>query len=197
MSGFPSMDDYRAFYEIAYEFLHENGYHAPYGSLNYSPHDGESGTSPYFEGRLLRGLPYVGLGSYATSLVGSRWWFAPYSTSGFVSAIESGEVLPAVDAYDLPLPERMAKSVLAMLNFGVVHRKFFEMQFGMTLEAAFPHALDVAISQGFLEDHGPLLGVAPGRFAAMPKIRALFYSVEAMNWVEREGKRLPILRAAS
>jgi len=197
MSEFPSMEDYRVFYEVAYAFLHERGYHAPYGSLNYSRHEGETGTSPYFEGRLLRGLPYVGLGSYSSSLVGSRWWFAPYATSAFISAIESGDVLPAVDAYDLPPAERMAKSVLAMLNFGMIQRNFFESQFGMTLDAAFPRALDVAISNGWLEDHGSFLGVTPGRFSVMPNIRALFYSVEAMNWVERESKRLPIHRAAS
>jgi oxygen-independent coproporphyrinogen-3 oxidase len=197
MSEFPSMDDYRAFYELAYTFLHEKGYHAPYGSLNYSRHAGETGTSPYFEGRLLRGLPYLGLGSYSSSLVGSRWWFAPYATSAFVSAIESGDMLPAVDAYDLPHAERMAKSVLAMLNFGMIHREHFELQFGVTLDAAFPYAIATAISEGWLEDNGLFLGVVSGRFAEMPKIRALFYSVEAMDWVERESKRLPIFRAAS
>ncbi len=197
MSGFPSMDDYCAFYDLAHEFLHEKNYHAPYGSLNYSRHEGETGTSPYFEGRLLRGLPYLGLGSYSSSLVGSRWWFAPYATSAFISAVDSGDVLPAVDAYDLPPAERMAKSVLAMLNFGMIQRRFFEAQFGMTLDAAFPRALEVATSEGWLEDHGLFFCVAPGRFSVMPKIRALFYSVEAMDWVEREGKRLPILRAAS
>jgi len=197
ISGFPSMDEYRAFYDLAYAFLHDRGYHAPYGSLNYSRHGGETGTSPYFEGRLLQGLPYVGLGSYASSLVGSRWWFAPYATSAFVSAIDSGDVLPAGDAYILPPAERMAKSVLAMLNFGVLHREHFATQFGTTIDAAFPRALDVAIAEGWLEDRGPTLGVVSGRFEIMPKLRALFYSVEAMSWLEREGKRLPIFRAAS
>jgi len=193
----PSMESYRALYDFAYEFLHERGYQAPYGSLNFSRHAGETGTSPYFEGRLLRGLPYLGLGSYASSLVGSRWWFAPYATNAFISAIESGEALPAGDAYDLPPAERMAKSLLAMLNFGVLDRSHFQAQFGVTLDAAYPEALEFALTQGWIEDRGALFGVRPGRFDVMPQIRSLFYSSEAVSWVEREGKRLPILRAAS
>jgi oxygen-independent coproporphyrinogen III oxidase len=193
----PSMETYCALYDLAHDFLLGEGYHAPYGSLNFSRRAEETGTSPYFEGRLLRGLPYLGLGSYASSLVGSRWWFAPYATSAFVSAIESGEVLPAGDAYDLPLPERMAKSLLAMLNFGVLDRRHFEAQFGVTLDAAFPDALELALSEGWLEDRGTHLGVRPGRFGELPRIRALFYSSDAAAWVEREGKRLPILATAS
>jgi oxygen-independent coproporphyrinogen III oxidase len=193
----PSMDAYRALYDLAYELLLSRGYHAPYGSLNFSRHADETGTSPYFEGRLLQGLPYVGLGSYASSLVGSRWWFAPYATTAFVSAIQFGEVLPAGDAYDLPPSERMAKSVLAMLNFGVLDRRHFEAQFGRTLDQAFPDALEFAVREGWLEDRGSHLGVRPGRFGELPILRALFYSPEAALWVERDGKRLPILATAS
>lgn len=197
VSEFPSMDEYRAFYEVAYEFLHAQGYFAQYGSLNFSRHFGESGTSPYFEGRLLRGLPYIGLGSYASSLLGRYWWFAPYGTAAHISAVEAGHMLPVMDAYDLPEEERMAKSVLAMLNFGVIRRDYFQQQFGETLDSAFPGALEAAISRGWLSDDGSMLRVASGRFAQMPSIRALFYSVKGMNWVEQEGKRLLLFRPSS
>lgn len=190
----PSMEEYQSFYDLAYEFLHARGFLAPYGSLNFSRHAGESGTSPYFEGRLLRGLPYVGLGSYASSLLGRYWWFAPYGTAAYVSAVEAGHTLPVMDAYDLPPEERMAKSVLAMLNFGVIRRDYFQQQFGVTLDSAFSAALDAALEREWLVDDGINLRVAPGRFAQLPSIRALFYSVAGMNWVERNGQeRLPLM----
>jgi oxygen-independent coproporphyrinogen III oxidase len=197
VSEYPTMAEYRAFYDFAHEFLQTHGYTAQYGSLNYSKHPAETGTSPYFEGRLLRGLPYVGLGSYASSLLGRKWFFAPYGTAAYVASIDAGDMLPVMDGYDLPAEERMAKSVLAMLNFGVIHREYFAQQFGVMIDDVFRRALDVALARGWLEDSGAYLGVTSGRFADMPSIRALFYSVEAMNWVEREGKRLPLFRSGS
>lgn len=197
VSEFPTMEEYRAFYEVAYEFLHANGYAAHYGSLNFSRYPNESGTSPYFEGRLLRGLPYIGLGSYASSLLGRHWWFAPYGTSAYVSAVEAGQMLPVMDAYDLPAEERMAKSVLAMLNFGIVHRDYFQHQFGVSIDSVFSEALETAMARTWLEDCGAFFRVVSGRFAEMPKIRALFYSFQGMNWVEQEGKRLPMFRTGS
>lgn len=57
-TGLPSWDDvYGPFYDYAYDYLTANGYHAPYGSVNFSRHSDETGTSAYFEGRLLDGLP--------------------------------------------------------------------------------------------------------------------------------------------
>jgi len=40
------------------------------------------------------------------------------------------------------------------------------------------------------------LCVRPGRFDALPQLRALFYSEDAIAWVLGEGRRLPLLDAA-
>jgi hypothetical protein len=154
MAALPTMAEYRALYDAAYELLHVHGYAAEYGSLNFARHAGETGTSPYFEGRLLHGVPYVGLGSYASSLVGDRWWFAPHATGGYIAAIVAGEALPAGDAYALPASERMAKSVLAMLNFGVIDRRSFINQFGCAVDEVFAAAIAFAVEEGWLEDRG-------------------------------------------
>lgn len=193
----PGIEQYRALYDLAYEFLLARGYHASYGSLNFSRRAEETGTSPYFEGRLLRGLPYVGLGSYASSLVGPRWWFAPMATSAYIAAVETGEALPAGDSYVLPPAERMAKSLLAMLNFGVLDRAAFAEQFGVSLDEAFAPALAHATEAGWIEDRGAQIGVRPGRFDALPRLRALFYSAEAIRWVAREARRLPFFQASA
>jgi oxygen-independent coproporphyrinogen-3 oxidase len=195
-AALPTMAHYRALYDLAYVLLHEHGYHAPYGSLNFSRRPDETGTSPYFEGRLLRGLPYLGLGSYASSLVGPRWWFAPLATQAYIAAIESGAALPAGDAYLLPVAERMAKSALAMLNFGVLDRTAFHEQFGCALDEAFGPALAYAAGEGWIEDRGGQIGIRAGCFDALPRLRALLYSPEAIGWVEREARRLPVVRMA-
>lgn len=193
-TALPTMSEYRALYDLAYELLHAHGYAGAYGSLNFARHAGETGTSPYFEGRLLHGLPYVGLGSYASSLVGERWWFAPHATGAYVAAIGAGATLPAGDSYVLPAAERMAKAVLAMLNFGVIDRASFFEQFGCAVDSVFAPAVEHALAQGWLEDRGGQLGVVAGRFEALPVIRGLFYSRAAIEWVERSGRRLPLLR---
>lgn len=189
----PAIDHYRALYDLAYELLHAHGYRAPYGSLNFSRRPDETGTSPYFEGRLLRGLPYLGLGSYASSLVGPRWWFAPLATHAYIAAISGGAALPAGDSYELPLAERMAKSTLAMLNFGVLDRAAFAQQFGRALDDAFAPALAHAAREGWLDDRGDVLGLRPGRFDVLPRLRALLYAPDAIAWVARDARRLPLV----
>lgn len=190
----PSAADYRAFYDLAYDLLHAGGYAAPYGSLNFCRHPGETGTSPYFEGRLLEGLPYLGLGSYASSLIGARWWFAPHATERYIAAISGGAALPAGDAYALPAEERMAKALLASLNFGVIDRASFAAQFGRSFDAVFAAAAAFAVDAGWLDDQGDRLVLRPGRFDALPRVRSLFYSDAAIDWVERSGRHLPIVR---
>lgn len=197
VAALPTMAEYRALYDLAHAFLLAHGYHAAYGSLNFSRRADETGTSPYFEGRLLRGLPYLGLGSYASSLVEDRWWFAPHATDAYVAAIGGGAVLPAGDSYRLPEAERVAKSVLAALNFGVIERQSFAAQFGRSIDEICAPALAHALRAGWLDDRGDRLCVRPGRFDALPQLRALFYSEDAIAWVLREGRRLPILHAAS
>lgn len=196
VAALPTMAEYRALYDLAHAYLLAHGYHAPYGSLNFSRRADETGTSPYFEGRLLRGLPYLGLGSYASSLVADRWWFAPHATDAYVAAIHDGATLPAGDSYRLPEAERVAKAALAALNFGVLDRPSFAAQFGRSLDAACGPALDHALRAGWLDDRGDHLSVRAGRFDALPQLRALFYSDDAIAWVLRDGRRLPLFHAA-
>lgn len=82
----PSSLDYGTLYDAAYAELTSRGFHAPYGSLNFSRHAGETGVSAYFEGRMLHGRPYVGVGNYASSLVGRHWAFAPHAADEWMHA---------------------------------------------------------------------------------------------------------------
>jgi oxygen-independent coproporphyrinogen-3 oxidase len=181
----PTPEDYGALYDCAYAYLTAHGFHAPYGSVNFSRHPGETGTSPYFEGRLLDGLPYLGAGNYASSLVGERWWFAPYGVDGYVAQVEAGEALPHEDGYVLPEDELWAKYVLLSLNFGRIDpARFRRFSGGVELEAAFGPRLEHALEAGWLvRGTDGVYGVAPGQFRAMYSLRALFYSAGAVRWL--------------
>ncbi len=190
----PTPDHYGALYDRAYEYLTTHGFHAPYGSVNFSRHAGETGTSPYFEGRLLDGLPYVGAGNYASSLVGGQWWFAPQGVDGYMAEVEAGQVLPHEDGYVLPEDELWAKYVLLSLNFGLIDpARFRRFSGGVELEAAFGPQLEHALEEGWLVRGAEgVYGVVPGHFRAMYWLRALFYSAGAVRWL---GLRHAVPRA--
>jgi hypothetical protein len=109
----------------------------------------------------------------------------------YIAAIVAGEALPAGDAYALPASERMAKSVLAMLNFGVIDRRSFINQFGCAVDDAFAAAIAIRGGGGVAGGSRGAARGGGGRFDAMPRIRALFYSAAAIAWVRGAG-RLPL-----
>jgi len=163
----PSQDVYRELYDTAYEFLTSRGFHAPYGSVNYSRHIGETGTSAYYEGRLFDALPYIGVGNYASSMLGSQWWFAPYGVNEWLRAVDAGERLPVGVCYDLPLREQLAKQLLLMLNFGRIDDERVRAAFGASLRDILPNEVDFAISEGLIHEACAGWTVA-GRVRATP-----------------------------
>jgi len=189
-AGLPMPGDSARLYDVAYEVLTARGFHAPYGSLNFSRHPGETGTSPYFEGRLLDGLPYVGVGNYASTLCGGHWGFAPYKADAWVEQVERGTFLPLGDLYALPREERVAKQVLLSLSFGRLDPVRFEAAHGTSLEEACGPALARAREEGWLTEQDGAWRIATGRFDAMPSLRALFYPAEAIRWLEAHGPSL-------
>lgn len=174
---------YGTLYDLSYDMLAKAGFHAPYGSVNFSRHAGESGTSPYFEGRLFDHIPYLGAGNYASSMFGYYWWFAPYGVNEWAKRIESGDVLPHGDSYLLPPEELMAKQVLLSLNFGTIDEDRFERRFKTSLTAVYADALNEAQHRGWMRKTNSGYAVAPGHFRHMPQIRSLFYSPAAIDWL--------------
>src|SRR5207248_2271537 len=104
-------------------------FHAAYGSVNFSRHKGETGTSPYFKGRLFDHMPYLGAGNYSSSMVGNAWWFAPHGVNQWMQRIEAGEILPQGHSYHLPPEEVMTKQILLSLNYGVIDENHFKKRF--------------------------------------------------------------------
>jgi oxygen-independent coproporphyrinogen III oxidase len=187
----PDQSVYGQLYDQAFNFLSTAGYHAPYGSVNFSRHANETGTSSYFEGRLLDGLAYIGLGNYASSLCGNNWWFAPYRVNDWLAAVESGTRFPSGDSYVLADEEMMAKHILANLSFGVIDATRFKASFACELDDSFADSLSLAIERGWLIKTSTGYGIAPGNFCNMPQIRSLFYSQRAIDWLESQKQSPP------
>ena len=180
----PSPSVYGAMYDVGYAKLTAAGWHAPYGSVNFSRRAEETGTSACFEGRLLDGLPYLGVGNYASSLRGNHWSFNAYSVGDYVQRINTDEN-PCEYYYTLPQDEAQAKYLLYSLNYGFVDEARFQRRFGLTLAAAYPRELDFALASGLLQYLGNCWRLAPGRFDRMHIVRSLFYPQSAREWLSR------------
>ena len=180
----PSPSTYGAMYDAGYAKLTAAGWHAPYGSVNFSRRADETGTSACFEGRLLDGLPYLGVGNYASSLRGNHWSFNAYAVGDYVSRIKA-DANPCEYYYELPQSEAQAKYLLYSLNYGFVDEARFQRRFGLTLAAAYPHELDFALASGLLQYLGNCWRLALGRFDRMHIVRSLFYPQSAREWLSR------------
>ena len=181
----PTSERMGVLYDHAWTTLQAAGYRAPYGSVNFTLHADETGTSAYFEGRLLDGLPYLGLGNYATSWMGRRWTFAERSLSRWTRRAQDSWA--AGDDYLLPVEEAMAKQLLLMLSFGFLDGQRFELRFGEPLEERFGTRLRIAVEEGILEREGLTWSLVPGRFGQLPLLRALLYSERSLAWLEALG----------
>jgi oxygen-independent coproporphyrinogen-3 oxidase len=178
----PSPSVYGAMYDVGYAKLTAAGWHAPYGSVNFSRRPDETGTSACFEGRLLDGLPYIGVGNYASSLRGNHWSFNAYSVGDYVQRINA-DLNPCEYYYDLPQSEAQAKYLLYSLNYGFIDEDRFLRRFGLSLAEAYPQELAHAFSAGLMQKIGPRWQIMPGRFDRMHVIRSLFYPDTAKDWL--------------
>lgn len=172
-----------AAYDRGHALLTAAGYHAPYGSLNFSRHAGETGTSAYFERRVRDGEDYLGLGDHASSLTGSAWAFSTRGVDAWIAAPEGH-----ADAYDLPTEEVMAKHLLLTLSYGRLDRARFLARFGEPPEARFGPGLARALAEGFLVEDAA--GWALATFSALPAVRALLHPARAIAWLERRLPRM-------
>jgi oxygen-independent coproporphyrinogen-3 oxidase len=181
-SVLPMPETYGAMYDLAHNMLEAAGWHAPYGSVNFCRHPSETGTSAYFEGRLLDGQPYLGLGNYATSLRGNLWSFNTHSVSDYTARVTAGEN-PCEFFYELPRAESQAKYALFSLNYGFIDETRFARRFSVRFDEFYARELSHALTAGWLEHRGGCWNVKPGQFGRMHAIRSLFYSEPAQRWL--------------
>jgi oxygen-independent coproporphyrinogen-3 oxidase len=181
-AALPPPETYGAMYDLAHGMLAAAGWHAPYGSVNFCRHPSETGTSAYFEGRLLDGKPYLGLGNYATSLRGNFWSFNAQSVPDYTARV-TARGNPCEFFYELPPAESQAKYALFSLNFGFIDEARFVRRFGVRFDEFYAKELCHALAAGWLEHRGGRWHVKPGQFGRMHAIRSLFYTEPARRWL--------------
>ncbi len=177
-AGAPSPEDFGAQYDRAFGLLTGAGFASRYGSVNFSRAPGRLGTSRYLEGRLRDGLDYVGVGLYASSLVGTSWRFGLARIDAWLAAARSGR-LAAEDLYRLPPRHVEAKFLLLALTYGVLDAARFRARFGRTLEEALGERLLFLLEGGFLRPAPDGFELVPGRFRDLPGIRAALFPDDA------------------
>ena len=179
----PSLEHYGHMYDQAYDTLCSAGYYADYGSVNFSRIKGETGTSAYFEGRLLAGMPYIGVGNYASSQVGDYWFFNTYKVDEYINSAKNG-FSTIGDFYLLPKDELYTKYILYSLNYGIINLANFQQRFGVCFESVFKEELAYASSKGWLYQNEGQWGMPLGSFKHMNYLRSIFYSSKAKAWLQ-------------
>jgi oxygen-independent coproporphyrinogen-3 oxidase len=152
-----TLDMVRPLQKLAKQVLRDAGYHANPGKTTYSRLEGDVGTSSYLAHRVVRGMPYLGLGlgaqsfthttiSYNDGAVGKN--LLPYRRS-----LAQGR-LPLQDLYDLPACQMMGKTCAVSFYFGEIDREAFATKFGVELQDAFPAEVEFLLRRGLMHQ-GP------------------------------------------
>jgi oxygen-independent coproporphyrinogen-3 oxidase len=179
----PSQAAYADGYDMAWTTLRAAGFLAPYGSVNFSAVAGRRGTSRYLESRILEFEPYVGVGLYASSLMGNVWAFNARDIGRYLSLAGGGR-LAAGDVYDLPLEHVAAKLVLGMLSYGFVDPDRYARRFGETLESRFGWELRWLVGRELMVEREGRYELAHGAFGSLPGIRGCFMPSETSTWLQ-------------
>jgi oxygen-independent coproporphyrinogen-3 oxidase len=181
MFNLPSLAVIDQLYDWAYSYLTQNGYFGEYGSVNFSRHKNETGTSDYFEKRLLWGGAYLGLGNYATTLYQGFWLFNNYKVDDYVKNIEKGNSTTEY-CYNLKVEELVAKYLLFSLNYGRIDIDHFYKIFGTSLNLLYKQELDFAQKNDLIKFENSNIYIANKKFSNLYLLRSFFYSKTAKKW---------------
>ncbi|HRP70917.1 MAG TPA: hypothetical protein PLY93_15445, partial [Turneriella sp.] len=144
----------RAQAKLAKDLLSQAGYTANPGKNTYSRVARDTGTSAYLTRRVVEGAPYLGLGlgaqTFTDTTISYNSGAAGKNLTPYLRDIDKG-VLPIQDLYYLPREHMMAKMVAVSFYFGEVNLAAFREKFGITLEEAYPNAVDYTLAEGFME----------------------------------------------
>lgn len=183
-------------YDYGYNYLIQNGYYATYGSVNFSKISSETGTSRYFENRLLHGINYIGIGNYASTLIDRYWIFSPHSIEGWLHennnndnhSNHNNELKWSVyNVYSLPIEERVAKYVLSSISFGFIDENFFENAFPTwNISHFYKDVLQNLIERKWFcyDEEKRRYYLNYNCFQYLPQIRALFHTPKSLEWFE-------------
>ncbi len=152
-AGRVTLDMAREHAKLAKQILTAAGFRANPGKNTYSRIQRETGTSAYLTRRVITGQPYLGLGlgaqTYSPTTIAYNSGAAGKNLSPYLRDIDKG-VLPIQDLYALPHAHMMAKMIAVSFYFGEINLAAFKERFGLTLEEAYPAAVEFALQQGLM-----------------------------------------------
>ena len=139
---------------LAKQMLSAAGYKANPGKNTYSRIEGDTGTSGYLTRRVVKGTPYLGVGlgaqTFTHSTIAYNSGAVGKNLSPYLRDVAK-EILPIQDLYHLPAAHMMAKMVAVSFYFGEINLAAFEDKFGITLELAYPAAVEYVLQQRLME----------------------------------------------
>lgn len=113
-----------------------------------------TGTSAYLTRRVIEGTPYLGLGlgaqTFTDTTISYNSGAAGKNLAPYLRDIRKG-ILPLQDLYHLPAAHMMAKMVAVSFYFGEINLVSFKNKFGVTLEDAYPQAVEFVLREGLME----------------------------------------------
>jgi oxygen-independent coproporphyrinogen-3 oxidase len=166
---------------VAASLLKDNGYAGWVGKNTYSRTVGSSGCSDYLEKRVVRGIPYLGMGLGAQSFSQST---LAYNLGGvtkrleqYVKSVELGRV-PIQDLYWLSQSGAMGKFCSVSFYFGGISLSAFKANFGVSLYTAFPDKVSFVLDEGLMEyiSDGDRLQLTSKGKSYYSGVLALFYA---------------------
>ena len=164
---------------IARELLLAAGYEGTPGKNTFSKLPGDAGTSDYLTGRVVKGVPYMGLGLGAQSYTGPTLSYnmgaAAKALKPYLRAVNAGR-LPIQDLYHLPLDAAIAKMIAVSFYFGEIHREHFYAKFGVRLEDHFSREVAFLLQHGLMAYTGPYLRLTPKGAEHFNGVVSLFYA---------------------
>jgi len=133
-------------YKLAYKILNEAGYVGNPGKNTFSKLENNYGTSDYLTGRVVKGVPYVGMGlgaqSFGVDYLAYNDGAASKQLNQYKKKIEEGK-FPIQDIYRLPKSESMAKMISVAFYFGFIDIDAFQKRFNLELEQCYRFNLEL------------------------------------------------------
>ena len=190
-AGKVSMDQVRDQVNLAKHLLAQAGYPATPGKNTFSRIAGNSGASDYLTRRVVEGLPYLGLGlgaqSFSDTTLSYNAGAASKKLTSYLRAVDQGQ-LPIQDLYNLSQVQAMGKIVAISFYFGEVDLNAFTAKFGITLDRAYPDAVDYVLSHNLMTWTDRSLRLTDKGHDHFNGVIALFYAPSVQNVIiERYG----------
>lgn len=180
------LEDVHAQARLAGEMLRDAGYLAPPGKNTFARRPGDSGTSDYIQRRVQKGTAYLGTGlgaqTYSHTTIAYNDGAAGKTIEPYRRSLNADR-LPLQDLYHLPQVHMMSKMIAVSFYFGAVDLIAFYEKFGITLERAFPTAVEFVLNNELMHYDDVHLRLTRRGAEQYNGVIALFYAPSIQRYL--------------